>query len=80
MHQGWEHANHLLKVFFLTRTQRGGSVGGDSARSSRVAPLGRWLKRRMMFLLNLVSDIIFEDVSRGKTPSRFRWSRTPFAR
>ena len=47
--QAWEHVNHLIKRFFLTRTQRGGRHGGG-ARSSRVRALGRWMQRRFLWL------------------------------
>jgi hypothetical protein len=51
--QGWEHLNHLLKRFFLTRTQRGGRCGNVS-KSSRVRSVGRWLQRRLLWLCALV--------------------------
>ncbi|KAJ1444988.1 hypothetical protein M885DRAFT_608985, partial [Pelagophyceae sp. CCMP2097] len=51
--QGWEHTNHLLKRFFLTRTQRGGR-NGAGARVSRVRAVGKWSQRRLMWLCALV--------------------------
>ena len=52
--QGWEHMNHLLKRFFLTRTQRGGRCGKGNTRASKVRSLGRWLQRRLMWLTKTV--------------------------
>ena len=46
--------NHLIKRFFLTRTQRGGHCGHEATRATRVAALGKWMQRRMMWLTGLV--------------------------
>ena len=51
--QGFEHMNHLVKRFFLTRTQRGGRCGSSATRATRVEALGRWIQRRTMWLLGL---------------------------
>jgi hypothetical protein len=53
LNTGWEHLNHLLKRFFLTRTQRGGS-NGAKARASRVKSVGKWMQRRFLWLCDLV--------------------------
>jgi len=52
--QGFESVNHLIKRFFLTRTQRGGHCGHEATRATRVAALGKWMQRRMMWLTGLV--------------------------
>ena len=60
--------NHLLKRFFLTRTQRGGRSGRGATRSSRVRSVGKWMQRRLMWLTLNVRP---EDVPRTG------WKRMP---
>ena len=67
-HQDWEHMNHLLKRFFLTRTQRGGRSGTGRSRSSRVRSIGRWMQRRLMWLTKTVkpADIACHSLKRRR--------------
>jgi hypothetical protein len=47
--QGWEAYNSLLKSVYYRRTQRGGFGGKRNEATSRVAPLGRWMQRKLFF-------------------------------
>ena len=55
--QGWEAFNSMLKTFYFRRTARGGARWG---KRSRLAPIAKWLQRRMMWMLG----IPFEDMER----------------
>jgi hypothetical protein len=48
--QGWESMNSLIKTFFYRRTQRGGHGGNQAERNSKMAPIARWLQRKLYFL------------------------------
>jgi hypothetical protein len=48
--QGWESFNSLIKSIYFRRTQRGGSGGKRDELNSRVAPIARWLQRKLFFL------------------------------
>jgi hypothetical protein len=48
--QGWESMNALIKSFFYRRTQRGGHGGKKDAFNSKMAPIARWLQRKLYFL------------------------------
>jgi hypothetical protein len=48
--QGWESMNALIKSFFYRRTQRGGHGGKNDEFNSKMAPIARWLQRKLYFL------------------------------
>jgi hypothetical protein len=48
--QGWESFNSLIKSVYFRRTQRGGNGGKRDELNSRVAPIARWLQRKLFFL------------------------------
>jgi hypothetical protein len=48
--QGWESYNSLIKSVYFRRTQRGGNGGKKEEPTSRVAPIARWLQRKLFFL------------------------------
>jgi hypothetical protein len=48
--QGWESFNSLIKSVYFRRTQRGGNGGKKDEPTSRVAPIARWLQRKLFFL------------------------------
>jgi hypothetical protein len=48
--QGWESYNSLIKSVYFRRTQRGGNGGKKDEPTSRVAPIARWLQRKLFFL------------------------------
>ena len=57
--QGWEAFNALFKSFYFRRTARGGRVGKDGKGiKSRLYPIGRWLMRRMIWMM----DVPFEEM------------------
>ena len=49
--QGWEHLNNLVKTFHYRRTGRGGATNRGQGKKSKVLPIGRWLQRRMIWML-----------------------------
>jgi hypothetical protein len=50
--QGWEALNNLVKTFAHRRTQLGGNMGsGNGAHKSMLLPVGRWLQRRIFWVL-----------------------------
>jgi hypothetical protein len=49
--QGWEHLNNLVKTFHYRRTGRGGATNGGKGKKSKVLPIGRWLQRRLIWML-----------------------------
>jgi hypothetical protein len=71
--QGWEAFNSLLKTFFFRRTQRGGSVNGGKGGKSRLAPIGKWLQRRIVWLCGHDGDAIIEWCNENAAPQ----SETP---
>jgi hypothetical protein len=48
--QGRESYNSLIKRVYFRRTQRGGNGGKKDEPTSRVAPIARWLQRKLFFL------------------------------
>ena len=48
--QGWEALNSLLKNIYFRRTQRGGHKGDGQSRNSKLAPIAKWMQRRLYFL------------------------------
>ena len=53
--QGWKAFNALVKNYYFKRTQRG---GGRYGVRSRLKPIGKWLQRRMVFMLGITLEEI----------------------
>jgi hypothetical protein len=62
--QGWEAFNALLKNYYFKRTQRG---GGRKHSKSRLKPIGKWLQRRMMFMVGLTEASLREQLDNTDT-------------
>ena len=54
--QGWEALNALIRLFFFRQTNKGGgNIGGDmTGLKSKFVPIARLIKRRMLWVCNLV--------------------------
>lgn len=52
--EGLEAVNALIKSYFFRRTSRGGGTGVGTW--NRLEPVGRWLQRKMYFLLDMGAD------------------------
>jgi hypothetical protein len=55
--QGWEALNSLLKNIYFRRTQRGGHKGDGKTRNSKLAPIAKWMQRRLYFLSGRYKEI-----------------------
>jgi len=55
--QGWEALNKLIRSWFFRRTNRGGGRG----KQSKLAPLGRLLQRRLLWLSGDADRLFLED-------------------
>ena len=60
--QGWEALNALIKLFFFTRTNKGGGNSCFSADSkkSKLVPIGKLMQRRFFWVCNLVPTSLWK--------------------
>ena len=54
LQQGWESLNHQIKIFYFSRTQRGGHTAGLPQECSKIKPIGLWLQRKLLWLSGIV--------------------------
>ncbi len=54
--QGWEKFNHVFSTFYFRRTNHGGKRY-VSAVKSKLIPIGRWLQRRLLWMIGYGDQI-----------------------